>query len=164
MGACANLPHALHMARQIVQLTGKATIYTNGDKLLATEIESKLSDSQPIIVDKRTILRLKKSAYESEVILYFEDGTQEKEGFLAHKPKTQLNGPFAKQLALKLTPQGDFRTTPPFYQTNQRGIFACGDNGTSMKAITSALFTGSAVAAGVSGQLQADSFGHESIV
>ena len=97
------------------------------------------------------------------MILHFEDGRSVNEGFLAHKPKNELIGKFHEQLGLEVNQQGDITTTPPFYQTSARGVFACGDGVSMFKAVANALYSGAGVAAGLSGQIQADAFGHKGI-
>lgn len=83
---------------------------------------------------------------------------------MAHKPKCQLSGSFAQQLGLELSPQGDLKATPPFYQTSSHGVFTAGDASYPVKIVPNALFTGAAAAAGVSAQLQAENLGHPSMV
>jgi gliotoxin/aspirochlorine biosynthesis thioredoxin reductase len=122
-----------------------------------------LSTSSKIVVNTRVIRRLEKGPKKAEVIVHFQDGSQETEGFLGHKPKFQLKGPFAQQLGLDMTPMGDIKTDPPFLQTSVRGVFAALDDSSPVK-IANALFTGAAVGAGVSAQLQADILGHQCMI
>ena len=77
--------------------------------------------------------------------------------FQAHKPKTELNGPFARQLSLELTEQGDIKTSQPFYESSVSGVFAVGDCATPLKAVTQAITMGSFGAVGVVTQLQVES-------
>lgn len=49
---------------------------------------------------------------------------------------------FAQQLGLKLTPQGDLKAIPPFYQTSAPGVFTAGDTSSPLKIAPNALFTG----------------------
>ncbi|KAJ5618160.1 hypothetical protein N7537_003274 [Penicillium hordei] len=74
----------------------------------------------------------------------------------AHKPKTQINGPFANQLGLHLTSDGNIKTTEPFYSTSVPGVFAAGDCAVPMKAVATAISSGTFVAGGLAGQLQAE--------
>jgi hypothetical protein len=73
-----------------------------------------------------------------------------------HKTRTEVNGPFARQLSLELTEQGDIKTTAPFSESSVPGVFAAGDCTTPLKAVSQAVAMGSFVAAGVTGQLQVD--------
>lgn len=84
----------------------------------------------------RVIRRLEKGPKRAEVIVHFQDGSQEKEGFLGHKPKCQLKGPFAQPLGLDVTPMGDIKTGPPFLQTSVRGVFAALDDSSPIKSQT----------------------------
>lgn len=73
-----------------------------------------------------------------------------------HKPKTEINGPFARQLSLELTPQGDMKIIPPWYESTVPGVFAVGDCATPLKAVTQAVAMGTFGAAGLAMQLQVD--------
>ena len=165
VGDLANGPPAMHFARNAHQLTPNGvTIYTHGHEALFESLVGALGPDSKIKVDNRSIARLEKGPHRAEVILHFSDGSQAKEGFIAHKPRCQLAGTFAQQLGLELTPQGDLKATPPFYQTSIPGVFTAGDTSSPIKIATNALFTGAAAGAGVAAQLQAESFGHKSIV
>lgn len=151
------------MARFANRLAGKVTIYTNANQAVTSAIEAALSDLKPssktrksISIDSRKIRRFTKGATGGEVIVHLEDGEKVMQGFLAHKPKGQLNGPFAEQLGLELTPQGDFKVNAPFGECSVPGVFAGGDSSTMMKAATFALYSGPLMAAGLAAQLTAE--------
>ena len=155
----------MHFARNAAQLTPKkATIYTNGDETLAVTVAERIEGSPTFHVDPREITRFEKGRDRAQVIIHFKDGTMATEGFLGHKPRTILKGNLAKQLGLDLTPQGDIKVAPPFNQTSLRGVFAAGDNASPMKIVNTGLFTGAAVGAGVSAQLQAEKHGQPCMV
>ena len=78
-----------------------------------------------------------------------------------HKPKTEINGPFAEQLEMHLTSDGDIKTTEPFYTTSVPGVFAAGDCSGPMKAVVTAMSSGTLVAGGLAGQLQAELYSGE---
>jgi len=165
VGDLANAPPAMHFARNAHQLTPNGvTIYTSGHDSLHDSLVSALGPESCIKVDSRVITRLEKGKHRAEVILHFSDGNHAIEGFLAHKPKCQLSGTFAQQLGLELTPHGDLKVTPPFYQTSLPGVFTAGDTTSPMKIAPNALFTGGAAGAGVAAQLQAEAMGHKSMV
>ena len=151
------------MARYANRLAEKVIIYTHGNENVTKDIEAALSQCKAesktrknISVDSRKIVRLVKGPKGGEVEVHLEDGEKKLQGFLAHKPKGELNGPFAEQLGLELTPQGDIKTTPPFNETSVHGVFAGGDSATPMKAANVALSAGGFVAAGVAAQLETE--------
>lgn len=160
---CAPAALALHIARYANRLAEKVVIYTHGNESVTKDLEAALSQCKPesktrknVTVDSRKITRLVKGAKGGEVEVHLEDGVKILQGFLAHKPKGEVNGPFVKQLGLELTPQGDFKTAPPFNETSVHGVFAGGDSATPMKAVTVALSAGGLLAAGVAAQLEAE--------
>lgn len=71
-----------------------------------------------------------------------------------HKPKTKLNGPFAEQLGLELTPVGDIKVTQPFGETSMQGVFAVGDAVAPIKTVPVAAAGGAVASAGLAMQLQ----------
>lgn len=156
-------PIALHLARMVLRLAGKAVIYTNGAEDLGKQIATDLvatgteGAKSRITVDSRKIVNLaKKSEETSDIILTFEDGSEVTEGFLAHGPMGQINGPFAQQLGLELTPMGDIKTEGQFFETTVKGVFAVGDCATYMKAVSQAIGMGSLAAGAISAQLGAE--------
>ncbi|KAL8827760.1 MAG: hypothetical protein Q9191_002988 [Dirinaria sp. TL-2023a] len=162
VGDLANDAPAMHFARNALQLTPNwVTIYTDGYEALRDSLVTALGPESKIKVDSRPIARLEKGSHRAQVILHFSDGTHAVESFLAHKPKCQLSGTFAQQLGLELTPQGDLKVTPPFYQTSLLGVFTAGDTSSPLKIASNALFTGAAAGAGVAAQLQAEALGHK---
>ncbi|KAI0107211.1 putative thioredoxin reductase glit-like protein [Nemania sp. FL0031] len=157
IGDVADIPPALHLARAAKQLADKVTIYTGGSSDLASALGAALRDDEKsaIVADARPIARLVKESEGTDVTIHFSDGSSAREVFLVHRPKTELNGPFAQQLALELTPQGDIQTTPPFGETSVPGVFAAGDCVSMGKIVANAISTGAFTGAGVAAKLQA---------
>ncbi|MCJ1471292.1 hypothetical protein MMC07_009940, partial [Pseudocyphellaria aurata] len=157
VGGIASVEAALNLGRMAKRLAPTVTIYTNGSEDLHDQIVLALK-SDELKVEKRRISRLEHgSGSEHEqvrVIVHLEDGSSIREGFLAHKPKTALNGPFAHQLGLELTEQGDIKTTQPWHESSVPGVFAAGDCAIPLKAVTQALAMGTFGAAGLTRQLQ----------
>jgi gliotoxin/aspirochlorine biosynthesis thioredoxin reductase len=157
----ADIGPATHMARGARQLADKVTIYTDGNEALASSLSAGLraEEAANIVLDSRPIARLEKmqpADSTAAVRIHFADGSApEPEEFLVHRPKTEINGPFAQQLCLQLTPAGDIFTNPPFGETNVPGVFAAGDCAGPVKIVSNAIFTGSTCAAGATGKLQA---------
>ncbi|OBT38622.1 hypothetical protein VE00_10790 [Pseudogymnoascus sp. WSF 3629] len=154
IGDMGNVGVSLHMARMAKRLAEKVTIYSDGDQELGDQI--KIAAGDEIRVDNRRITRLQKGPIKSELIMHFADGKQKTEGFLVHKPKSEINGPFAQQLSLELTEQGDIKTTQPFHESSIHGVFAIGDCATPMKAVGIAMSMGGLGAGGLATQLQSE--------
>ncbi|CAK7206830.1 hypothetical protein SEUCBS139899_009636 [Sporothrix eucalyptigena] len=160
LGPIANPPRALHLARMARQLSKSVTVYTDGNEQLANEIqhaaEASSSTTSWLTFDSRPIMRFVKGHIARNVIVHFRDTNESKtEGFLVYNPQTEVNGPFTKQLALKLTEGGDIETTSPFHETNVPGVFAVGDCATPLKAVTPAVAMGTLAAGALVAQLQA---------
>ncbi|KAI9880686.1 MAG: hypothetical protein M1830_001319 [Pleopsidium flavum] len=155
IGDIAAVGSVLHLARMAKRMTSVVTVYTDGSEELAKQLDPVLVGAG-INLDSRRIWRFDKGVMDTEVIMEFEGGESKTEGFLVHKPKTEVKGPFAQQLALELTDEGDIRTRPPFCETSVHGVFAVGDCGTSEKAVAQAIATSTFGTSGLVIQLQAD--------
>ncbi|KAJ1712134.1 thioredoxin reductase GliT-like protein [Aspergillus flavus] len=153
VGDVANPMVAMHFARMAKRFASTVTLYTDGAEELAQTLQESTRGTG-IKVNKKKISKLVKGHGASDVHVIFEDGTQVTEGFLTHKPKTEINGPFAEQLGLQLTPTGDLEATAPFYSTSVPGVFAAGDCASPVKVVATAMSSGVLVAGGLVGQLQ----------
>jgi thioredoxin reductase len=156
MDDCSPAPIALHLARFANRLAEKVTIYTNGNETVTEPIKQLLSGVRPeskttkcIAVDNRKITKFVKGNKKGELTIFFENGESKLEGFLTHKPKGEVNGPWKEQLGLELTAAGDFMVNAPFGETNVKGVFAAGDSSNMMKAVALAISSGGLIAAGV---------------
>lgn len=74
----------------------------------------------------------------------------------AHAPALEINGPFAADLGVTLTPQGHIDAQPPFNSTNVPGVYAAGDCATMIKAVPTATMMGACVGTGLAHALQAE--------
>ncbi|KAL6716683.1 hypothetical protein ACLMJK_006251 [Lecanora helva] len=129
-----------------------------------TELVQKIAEAamnDDMRIESRAIKKLEKCGEGSEVVVHFEDGEEITEGFLyvdalnqVHKPRSEVNGPFAHQLGLELTEQGDIKSNSFFYETSEPGVFAIGDCASPLKAVTNAIAMGSFSAGGLVSQLQ----------
>lgn len=157
IGDIADVGPALHLARSAKQLADKVTIYTDGSEELAQSLVAGLraEEISCITVDTRSVVKLVKEPEGTDVTVHFCEGPPVRESFLVHRPKTELNGPFAQQLSLQLTPQGDVLTTPPFGETSVPGVYAVGDCAAPGKIVANALATGAFAGAGATAKLQA---------
>jgi len=151
------------MARFTSRLAEKVVIYTNGNESVTKEIENALlacnqeSKTRRVVsVDSRKIVKLVKGATRADVDVVLEGGEVRTEGFIAHKPKDRLNGPWVEQLGLETTDTGDIKVNFPFNETSVSGVFAVGDCGTMMKAAPVAVSMGGLAAAGIASALGAE--------
>lgn len=154
IGELANPKFALHMAYMARRLAKKVVVYTDGADDVAEQVALLIKPGFNLTIERRSIECLSKGTGESDVIVHLEGGEQQTQGFLAHRPKTEVNGPFARQLALDLTESGDIKTSQPFLETSVPGCFATGDCATFMKAVSSAMSMGAFGAGGLAAQLQ----------
>ncbi|KAL4868394.1 hypothetical protein BDV12DRAFT_197271 [Aspergillus spectabilis] len=159
MGPIVNVQRALHLSRMALRLAESVTIYTNGNEEFASELRLQVGGLNTNL-DTRRITRFEKGETGAKVLVHVENeegGEQVKEeGFLVYNPATTVNGPFAEQLDLKMTAQGDIEVTQPFFETSMPGVFAVGDIAGPIKAVTPAIYSGTMVAGGMVGQLQAE--------
>ncbi|KAK4233543.1 thioredoxin reductase [Achaetomium macrosporum] len=148
---------ALHVARMAKRLAKKVVVYSHGAPELSREIRAAMGNDPVIVFDDRRVTRLQKANQGSpEVIVHLEDGTTVSQGFIAHKPKTQINGPFVEQLGLEITDMGVIKTSSPFYETSVPGVFAVGNCASFMPAVVNAFSMGLFVAGGIAAQLGAE--------
>ncbi|KFY22476.1 hypothetical protein V493_06556 [Pseudogymnoascus sp. VKM F-4281 (FW-2241)] len=148
---------AVALARSAMRLTTKVVIYTSNNPTVQSSIAELLGDNDAAItIDDREVTALALGAEGNGITLTFADGSTAPEAFLAHKPATKINGPFAQQLGLELSPAGDIITTPPFGATSVKGVYAAGDCATPMKAVMQALYMGTFSGVGIAHDLQAE--------
>jgi thioredoxin reductase len=153
------VPQAVSMARNAAQLTGTVTIYTNGNDALATELGASFDKmtASKFSIETRKIKRiLPKPDADRGVVVEFEDGSEAKEEtFLVHHPQTRAQGPFAEQLGLAVTPNGEIQAEYPFWGTSVPGVWAVGDCSTPYKVVASAITAGCNASVAASMELQA---------
>lgn len=152
-----------HVAENAAQLSKSVTMYTHGNEELAVQLDPFTNDI--FKVERRPIKRLLGESGNTSVTVEFEDGSKKEESFLVHNPQTTTHGPFVDQLGLSTTPTGDLVVGDgPMVQTSVRGVFAAGDCMTMYKIMNGALLSGCNAAVMASIQLQAEKYGHESMI
>ncbi|RYP79919.1 hypothetical protein DL770_006458 [Monosporascus sp. CRB-9-2] len=129
---------ALHFARQALRISGRVTLYADGDEGLAKELAATLESAPaPMTVDSRKIAKR----------------------LLAHKPEHKLRGNLARQLGIEITPRNVLQISPPFNQTNVKGVFAAGDDA----ELYWALYVGTLAGAGAPPQIQAETYNQKGV-
>lgn len=154
IGDLANPKVVLHMAYMARRLAKSVVVYTDGADDVAEQVALGIKPGFNLTIERRSIERLSKGTAPSEVVVHLNGGVDQVQGFLVHRPKTEVNGPFARQLSLELTEGGDIKTSQPFFETSVSGCFATGDCATFMKAVTSAISMGALGSGGLASQLQ----------
>jgi thioredoxin reductase len=152
---------AVHMTDNAAQLSKKVTIFTNGSEDVAGQIQAMCPNS-PFKIDSREISHLEDR--QGGIGIHFSDGSSEEVSFLVHNPLTVPQGPFVKQLGLTLSQTGDIQADAPGYQTSVRGVFAAGDCISPFKVVPHAIASGNFAAVAAATQLQAEKYGHFSMV
>ncbi|KAF2264632.1 thioredoxin reductase glit [Lojkania enalia] len=147
-----NVPHATMLADDGNKFASKMTIYTNQNPILEAEITASLQ-TPDIVVDDRKIKRLRTGDGPSDVVIDFDDGTSKVEGFLVHRPETELDRTLVDQLGLKVSARGDIEVMPPFCQTSVFGVYAAGDCASPMKIIPNAISMGAYAGCGIAREL-----------
>lgn len=109
----------LHMvtAANAAQLSDELAIYRNGDESVTTQLAP--ITKAPFKIDARKIVRLVDNS-EPAVTVEFADGSTKEEKFLVHHPQTKIQGPFAEQLGIAITPTGEISADPPTYSGVQK--------------------------------------------
>lgn len=154
-GGMATPSRSAEIAGMARRLADSVTIYTDSNESLSEQLREDMGNSQ-ITVDARSIAHLEKSTVGHAIVIHFDDLTTKTEAFLAHESRTEINGPFAYQLGLDLTDQGNIKVAEPLYATNVPGVFAVGDCACPTKAVVQAMATGALGGTGVSTQLIAE--------
>ncbi|OJD30968.1 thioredoxin reductase [Diplodia corticola] len=150
----ADLMHSIAVGCMAARLSTSVSILTHGNADLTKEISAAAAE-KGLTVDSRRIVRFKKvSADSADVEVEFEDGKKEVFGFVAHKPRSKLNGPWAEQLGIELTPGLDVKVNPPFNETNVPGVFAAGDCASPFKVVAGGISMGLFAANGAAVQVQ----------
>ncbi|KAK8157461.1 thioredoxin reductase [Phyllosticta citrichinensis] len=150
----ADLMHSIGVGCMAKRLAKSVSVLTHGNAALTQEISTAAAE-KGLTVDSRRIVRFKKVPGDNaDVEVQFEDGAREVFGFVAHKPRSRLNGPWAEQLGVELTDGLDLKINPPFNETNVPGVFAAGDCASPFKVVASGISMGLFAANGAAMQVQ----------
>ncbi|ETS82326.1 hypothetical protein PFICI_04202 [Pestalotiopsis fici W106-1] len=156
-GPMMNTGNSSGVARMASRLAGQVRIYTNGNTDFGAEVRVLLKSTKRFHIENRRVVRFEKDPSvggSAGVLVVLDDGTVNKEAFVAHAPATVQTAPFAQQLGLGLAPQGHVETNAPFNSTSIPGVFAVGDCATLIKAVPPSIMMGGLAAAGLAHSLQ----------
>ncbi|WP_207420332.1 NAD(P)/FAD-dependent oxidoreductase [Desertivirga brevis] len=154
-GILSNGPEAIEIAGLISNWTKDLTILTNGEHTFSEEEELKLK-KHDIKIDERTIAKLKHdNGYLSSVT--FQDGSELSLKAIYYRPTFVQHCQIPQALGCELTEEGYIKVDST-QATSIKGIFACGDNVTRMRAVANAVFMGTMAGVAASRQLILDRF------
>ncbi|KAH9864489.1 hypothetical protein J1614_010423 [Plenodomus biglobosus] len=150
----ADMMHSITVGCMAQRLAKKVVVLTHGNTALTKEIQATCTE-KGLVVDSRRIARFTKLLGDTaDVEIEFEDGAKEEFGFIAHKPRSKVNGPWANQLGVELTPGLDLKVNPPFNETTVPGVFAAGDCANPFKIVAGAVSMGLFAGNGAAIQVQ----------
>jgi thioredoxin reductase len=149
------------MADNAAQLSDEVTIFTNGSKVVEDQVRS-MTEKSPFKVEPREIVRLTDTS--DGVDVEFKNGGSKSVAFLVHNSLTVPQGPFVQQLGLKMSPTGDINAEAPIYQASCRGVFAAGYCISPFKVVPQAIASGNFAGVAAATQLQAEKYGHISMI
>ncbi|KAE8337068.1 hypothetical protein BDV24DRAFT_177933 [Aspergillus arachidicola] len=163
VGDLAELTMALHTVWQARQFAASVRVYTHGDEDLARALETRISPDARIAIQTTPIQSLQPgSDSPSQVIVHLTDGSSIVESHVYHRPASQLQGPFARQLNLELTESGAIRISARVpYMTSLDGVYAGGDCASlGQRTLFKALAMGQGLAAAVAARLERGNWGN----
>jgi thioredoxin reductase len=154
-GILANGDIAFEIGRLIHNWTKDLTVFTNGKSTLTEEQTQKLTKHNIKIVEKE-IEHFEQREGQIESIV-FKDKTKEMVKALYAKPKFEQHCELPKLLGCELTEQ-DYLKVDAFQKTTIYGIFACGDNTSTMRSVANAVAMGAMAGAMTNRELVEEAF------
>ncbi|MEJ7558462.1 MAG: NAD(P)/FAD-dependent oxidoreductase [Pedobacter sp.] len=151
----ANGARAIHLASLVNNLTNDLTILTNGKADFNEEELQKLNSHQIKIVETGLSEILHQDGQLETLI--FEDGSTEHFSALYAAVKFTQHSNIPVSLGCELTEHGHIQVNN-FQATTVKGIYACGDNSTMLRAVASAVYSGNLAGAMVNKELTDDQF------
>lgn len=154
-GIWANGQRAFHLASLVNNLTDDITILTAGKPDFTAEQLEKLEKHQINIVETEIAEVEHEHGFVKNLV--FKDGKRMAfSAVYAAVPFTQ-HSDIPAALGCELTELG-YLKTDPFQKTNIKGIFACGDNSSMMRAVANAVYSGNLAGAMVNMELTEEGF------
>ncbi|KAE8152953.1 hypothetical protein BDV25DRAFT_169722 [Aspergillus avenaceus] len=163
IGDLAELTMALHTVWQARQFAASVHVYTHGDEDLARALETRIAPDAGITIETTSIQSLQPGTDSpTQVIVHLANGTSIVESHVYHRPASQLQGPFARQLNLELTESGAIRISARVpYMTSVDGVYAGGDCASlGQRTLFKALAMGQGLAAAVAARLERGKWGN----
>lgn len=138
-GILADGDAAIHYSHLVSNLTNDLTIFTNGKASFTTE-QAKSLDKNGIKVIETEIASFEHNNGHIENILFKNGSKTSLKAIYARVPFVQ-HSDIPEKLGCELTDNGFIRINE-LQQTNISGVFACGDNSSSMRSVANAVASG----------------------
>ncbi|GKU06244.1 thioredoxin reductase [Fusarium langsethiae] len=145
-----------HLAHQY---TPDVTLLANGFRHVDQHPHLIAALDRGFKINNKAIKHFSAAGSESSVTVEFADGTKTMYGFIAHKPRSDIGGSFARELDLEMTLQGRILVESDFQETSIRGVFAAGSCASVIDDEAMEISSGMATGMGVSLQIAEDDAG-----
>jgi thioredoxin reductase len=153
-GILGNGEYAFEFSKLILNWTKDLTLFTDGRLNMTAEQQAQLT-GQISIVEKE-ISSFEHSGGQIKSIL-FKDGTRTLLSALYARPGFEQHSGIPADLGCQMTAEG-YVDVDMFQKTSVPGVYACGDNTTRMRSVSSAVASGTVAAAVVNKELVDDQF------
>lgn len=154
-GILANGEMAFEFSKMINNWTKKLTIYTNGASTLTREQTASLIEHNINVVEK-TIVSFEHKDGRIDHLL-FEDGTTESIKAMYARVAFEQHCTIPQMLGCELTETGHLKVDS-MQKTNISGVYACGDNTTPMRTVSTAVSMGTMAGAMTNHELIKEEF------
>jgi thioredoxin reductase len=138
-GILSNGEKAFQVTSLVNNLTDTITILTSGKAEFNTEQITKLNRHNIQIIEKEVLEVEHDNGHIKNVI--FDDGSKMNFNAMYASVPFKQHSDVPVDLGCELTEQGYIKVDM-FQKTTEKGIFACGDNASMMRAVSSAVFSG----------------------
>jgi len=154
-GILADGDAAIHYAQLIRNWTKDLSIITNGPSSLKQEQANRLAKHNIPVIEKEIAELKHENGYLQQIV--FTDQSVFPLKAIYSKPGHEQHCKIPEQLGCELTEHGYIKADS-FQKTSVRGIFACGDNTTMMRAVANAVSSGNMAGAIANNELIEEEF------
>ncbi|TKK68989.1 NAD(P)/FAD-dependent oxidoreductase [Ilyomonas limi] len=154
-GILGNGDHAFEYAKLISNWTKDLTLFTNGKSALTGEQTKKLQVHNIPVIETGIDRFEHKNGYIEQII--FRDGTASSIKAVYSKVPFIQHCDIPEKLGCELTEQGYIKTGD-FQKTTVDGVYACGDNISPMRSVSTAIATGTFAGAAINKELIEEQF------
>ncbi len=138
-GILGNGDYAFEFSKMVYNLTKELIIFTNGKSTLTKEQTKKLEERKIKIIETEIDGFEHKSGVLKHIL--FKNNTQYSVKAIYAKVPFSQHTDISEKLGCNLTPEG-YITVDAQQKTNISGIYACGDNTTSIRSVANAVYAG----------------------